>query len=316
MTSETSASATGSPGSGAGPSRSGSPAGRQLVLFGPDPAPASPSRRRGGARAPRTNGTSGPSSSGSSASADLSASLASRLKALLGTDGSMEYRQTWREKATPSGRQYWAHTASGRRISDSGCSGWPTPAVQNGEGGPLRDGRPGFFFTLQSAASLAGWPTPMVPNGGRTVEGTRTEEGREGRPQSGHLEAVALLAGWGTPSARDHKDAGPAFEGDPGIVPVESRLARQAALLAGWATPTARDHSRGDQPPRPHDTGVPLSQMAALASGTPSTSSPAGTGGRGASRALNPTFSGWLMGYGLAWEMCAPVQLKRRGKRS
>lgn len=33
----------------------------------------------------------------------------------------------------------------------------------------------------------------------------------------------------------------------------------------GWPTPTAQDHSRGVQPPRPHDTGIPLSQMVAMA---------------------------------------------------
>ena len=56
------------------------------------------------------------------------------------------------------------------------------------------------------------------------------------------MNDYCLLAGWGTPSARDHKDAGPAFEADPSIVPVESRLARQATLV-GWATPTVGDAS-------------------------------------------------------------------------
>ena len=35
--------------------------------------------------------------------------------------------------------------------------------------------------------------------------------------------------------------------------------------LAGWVSPTAQDHSRGDKPPRPQDTGVPLSQQVVLA---------------------------------------------------
>jgi hypothetical protein len=45
--------------------------------------------------------------------------------------------------------------------------------------------------------------------------------------------------------------------------------------LVGWATPTAQDHSRGDKPPRPQDTGVPLSQMVTLVSpwATPNTPS-------------------------------------------
>ena len=36
-------------------------------------------------------------------------------------------------------------------------------------------------------------------------------------------------------------------------------------ILAGWVSPTAQDHSRGNKPPRPHDTGVPLSQQVVLA---------------------------------------------------
>lgn len=37
----------------------------------------------------------------------------------------------------------------------------------------------------------------------------------------------------------------------------------QAAVLAGRVSPTAQDNSRGTKPPRPHDTGIPLSQQCA-----------------------------------------------------
>jgi hypothetical protein len=37
-----------------------------------------------------------------------------------------------------------------------------------------------------------------------------------------------------------------------------------AAQLTGWVSPTRQDASRGSLPPRPQDTGVPLSQQAAL----------------------------------------------------
>lgn len=44
------------------------------------------------------------------------------------------------------------------------------------------------------------------------------------------------------------------------------------AHVVGWCTPMAQDHSRGGSLPRPQDTGVPLSQQAALAGWlTPST---------------------------------------------
>ena len=34
--------------------------------------------------------------------------------------------------------------------------------------------------------------------------------------------------------------------------------------LSGWVSPTAQDGARGSLPPRPHDTGIPLSQQVAL----------------------------------------------------
>lgn len=38
-----------------------------------------------------------------------------------------------------------------------------------------------------------------------------------------------------------------------------------AKILTGWCSPTAQDGTRGNKPPRPWDTGVPLSQQAVLA---------------------------------------------------
>lgn len=65
--------------------------------------------------------------------------------------------------------------------------------------------------------------------------------------------------GWPTPTTRDWKDGAHCAN-----VPLNALLGR-VAWLAGWATPTAQDHSRGSLPPRPQDTGVPLSQMVAFA---------------------------------------------------
>ena len=112
----------------------------------------------------------------------------------------------------------------------------------------------------------------------------------------------------------------------------------------GWATPTAQDGSRGSQPPRAHDTGVPLSQQAVLAGWAtprstetghsvgnparaehhksrledqvylagwatpPATESRAPTAKRGA---LASEFSGWLMGYPVIWNLCAPEKKRR-----
>ena len=59
--------------------------------------------------------------------------------------------------------------------------------------------------------------------------------------------ASSGLHSYGTPSSRDGKDAGPAFEANPAIVPVQSRLPRQAAL-AIHATPNAIDGENANTP--------------------------------------------------------------------
>jgi len=127
----------------------------------------------------------------------------------------------------------------------------------------------------------------------------------------GDLQAVALLAGWPTPMAGSPgtEDYNPAGNTD------SSR--KTVALLAGWATPTAQDHSRGNKPPRPHDTGIPLSQQVTAVPGPTSTLFNAETGKPGESRGrLNPAFSCWLMGYPAIWAAIGSKAIRSRKKRS
>jgi hypothetical protein len=75
-------------------------------------------------------------------------------------------------------------------------------------------------------------------------------------------------------------------------------LAAQACAL--WVTPTSTDAKRGVLPPRPHDTGVPLTQqVGAITNGSlEQTAKPGG---------LNPEFCSWLMGYPVEWLFAAPA---------
>jgi hypothetical protein len=177
-------------------------------------------------------------------------------RALLPEMVAPEYQCKWVRKVTPSGLPIFRLRASARRTSATGCSGWPTPTQYASKQTPEE-------WEARNAAARA----------------KNHNLGAVERP----LELVAQLAGWGTPSARDGKDAGPAFEADPTMVPVASRLPRQAA---------------------------------ALTSGQPTTSSPAATARRGV---LSPEHSRWLMGYPAAWGFCglsAIASCRRSGRPS
>lgn len=173
LTSGATGTATSSPGSAAGPMPSSLPDGLQTDLFGQALAPASPFPPQEDKAALLTSGIFGLDGFGSSASVALTQSLANRLRERLGSDGSTEFSQTWKRKVTPAGRRYWAHTASARRTSDSGYSGWPTPnALEFGAIAETTLARRekykekwgngnGFGLTLgQAVAFFAGWPTP------------------------------------------------------------------------------------------------------------------------------------------------------------
>lgn len=75
--------------------------------------------------------TCGRYSPGSLRSVALSASLASRLRERLDSNGSMEYAQIWRRRTTPLGRVFWEHTARLLPIRDNDFSGLPTPTVNS-----------------------------------------------------------------------------------------------------------------------------------------------------------------------------------------
>ena len=193
---------TSSPASADGPSPSIMLTGPRSVPCGPAPARANLSARQAAEAGLLTSGTYGRTGPTSFASADLQRSLASRLRQRFASDGSTLFRQTWKEKATPSGLRYWAHTASARRTSDNGCGGWPTPRVGNnggyGNGDRAMDGA---NCRLEDTAQIASWPTASARDWkGATHDRWETNA----RP----LNEVARLTNWPTARATDGSKGG------------------------------------------------------------------------------------------------------------
>lgn len=227
------------------------------------------------------SGISGPRGSISSASADLSLSLGSKLQQQLGSAGSTLFKQTWKAKATASEQPYWAHTASAHRTSDSDCGGWPTTRANDAEkrGEISTDPRNG----LPGAARLASWPTPTASLADKCVRTTTGGIREAMRNRGADLAAMACLASWVTPSARDWKDS-------PG-------------MATTGTNPDGSTRSRMDQLPR-------------QASGVIPTGFPVSTGKPGQ---LNPAHSRWLMGYPREWCDYAPTETpssRQRAQRS
>ena len=171
---------------------------------------------------------------------------------------------------------------------------------------------------LGSTLFKMAWKTQVTPSG-RQLPLLRATARR-----TPVTEFTLPLSSWVTTSARDWKDT-------PGMATVRpdgrsriDQLPRQA-LLASWPTTTAEDGNRGSKPPRPHDTGVPLSQMVALlgpcparltASGNLLIGSAAGVTSGGP---LNPEHSRWLTGFPEEWGSCgatAMQSLSRKRSRS
>lgn len=279
---------------------------------GRDRARANRIRRRAKGSATTTLETFGPISSGSSASAARCESLANKCRQLLGTVGSMEYRQTWKRKRTPAGRWYWVHTASAAHTKGSDCTGWPSPKASDTTGSQQPPNRQGGV-DLKGAAQLTGWPTPEALN----HEGYQMMNGI----QYPRLGAVAKTASWNTPRATDGSKGGPnqtggALPADAATaawptptalsfadshMPGNNRSMNKTVELAAWSSPKANEKI---QSPKAHAKGYySVADQALLASGPNSTSSTAQTERRGV---LNPALSRWLQAFPASWDRCSP----------
>lgn len=294
-----------SPGLAAGTSPSSSPAGT-TPRSGPAPAPANPTRLRGSRKGTPTPETSGPTSSASLRSAALNTSLANKLRARLSTVGSIEYTQTWKELATPSGRRYWAHTASARTIYVNVSTGVllsrfnTTRATDGSNGGPNQANG-----ALSSDAAAAAWPLSPSPSpsvgdatGGRVPPAGTSATGLrpDGKKAQMGLQTIARLSAWEkTPMAGD---------GDGGVMEIRPGTTgkyklRDFAQLAAFPTTTRDSKSEGKD--APNRTGSP--SLPALVRGVIADIFYVPTGRR---VVLAPEFSLWLMGFPEAWVKAAP----------
>ena len=184
MTSEASPSATSSQASAAGATPCASPGGQMTGLCGRAHAPASPSALPGKAPELTMPATSGPTSTTSSPPSGPLSSWENKLRARLGTGGSMECALTWREKITPAGASIFRLARSTPRTFASASTGllqtWRTPAttepgvtlerLETADGQPWTPGQRAYDKHTGRVAQvglthevLATWPTPTCP---------------------------------------------------------------------------------------------------------------------------------------------------------
>jgi hypothetical protein len=282
-----------------------SPDGRQTDLFGLAPAHVKTTPPQESAKERTVTVTCGLHGLPSFESASLTQSLANRLQQRLDTVGSIEYAQTWKEKVTPSGQLYWAHTARQRpEKTESDYNYYNLWMTRLAHLSQINSG---------SGGNPAVWLLGLIMN--------------QAHPTSG-----SECFGYATPSTRDHKDTGDLekskFRKDG--KERNDTIPRQVAM-AGYPSPTVANAIQGvyklEKRQQDGSRQSVLNNVTALVDGiTPKSADPqmdfgtittcflSSTEKRGV---LNPAHSRWLMGYPVAWcqaAILASRTLKQRRK--
>ncbi|MYC32114.1 MAG: hypothetical protein F4X64_02925, partial [Chloroflexi bacterium] len=180
----------------------------------------------------RTNGKPIPATYGRNSGASLrianpQSSMVSRLQALLAGRGFPWFELRWKYWDMLLGPPICALRASALRTPVSGIGLWRSPTATRG-------GNPGS---------------------------ERFSEKRAKRQTIRLADQVSAVFGvYQTPKASDGDWGMPRTSGRP--IEKSTHLQTQVRAIFGtYATPTAEDGRRGNAPPRPHDTGIPLSQQ-------------------------------------------------------
>jgi hypothetical protein len=194
-TSEASRNATSSPALASGVTHCEAPDGLTTFLFGPGAARASLSARQAKAVGFLTSGTYGLRGTGSSRSLALELSLGNKLQARLASLGSTLFKLTWKSRVTPAQHSISALRASARRTSDSDCTSWPSPVVNDAKGSDYtyNQGRhDSISLKRGGAAKLAEhWPTPQSRDGAHSRSGQPSRTGGRRR----NLDDYVTLSG-------------------------------------------------------------------------------------------------------------------------